>query len=38
MYNAYIPGGEPMKQSRRTTILRDFTTYLKKKAVPFPGC
>lgn len=38
MYNAYIPGGEPMKQSRRITILRDFTAYLKKKAVPFPGC
>lgn len=38
MYNAYIPGGEPMKQSRRIVILRDFTTYLKKKAVPFPGC
>ena len=36
MYNAYIPGGE--KQSRRITILRDFTAYLKKKAVPFPGC
>ena len=32
------PAVSPMKQSRRTTILRDFTTYLKKKAVPFPGC
>ena len=32
MYNAYIPGGEPYE------TIPDFTTYLKKKAVPFPGC